>query len=46
MNYIDENIKNIYQNKTVGIIICKYNNQFVVKYCSNQRVYSTTYELV
>ena len=46
MNYIDENIKNIYQNKTVGIIICKYNNQFVVKYCSNERVYSTTYELV
>lgn len=46
MNYIDENIKNIYHGKTIGIIIAKYNNQFVVRYCSNPRVYNTTYELV
>lgn len=46
MNYIDENIKSLYHDKTIGIIICKYHNQFVVKYCSNPRVYSTTYELV
>ena len=46
MNYIDENIKSIYHGKTIGIIIAKYNNQFVVRYCSNPRVYNTTYELV
>ena len=46
MNYIDENIKTIYQNKTIGIIIAKYNNEFVMRYCSDSRIYNTTYELV
>jgi len=46
MNYIDENIKSIYHDKTIGIIIAKYNNQFVVRYCSNEKIYHTTYELV
>ena len=45
MNYIDENIKSISQNKTIGIIICKENNKYVLKYCSDKRIFSTTYEL-
>ncbi len=32
MNYIDRNVKNIDDNKTVGIIICKKNNQYVIDY--------------
>ena len=43
MNYIDENIKSISQNKTIGIIIAKYNNEFVMRYCSDSRIYNTTY---
>ena len=31
MNYVDENIKSIEENKTVGIIICKYNKQSLPK---------------
>ena len=46
MNYIDKNIKNIYQSSTIGIIIVKYNNEFVIEYCSDNRIYNTTYELV
>ena len=45
MNYIDENIKNIYQDKTIGIIIVRENNSYVIKYCSDSRIYSTTYSI-
>ena len=33
MNYIDKNIKSIEENDTVGIIICKQDNEYVIKYC-------------
>ena len=46
MNYIDNNIKTIYDNKTVGIIICRKNNKYVIDYCSDKRIISRTYELV
>ena len=46
MNYIDKNIKDISQDKTIGIIICKKDNKFIMEYCSDERIYRTTYELV
>ena len=46
MNYIDKNIKTIEENKTVGIIICKQNNEYVIKYCSDDRIIAREYELV
>ena len=46
MNYIDENLKNINQNKTIGIIICKQENKYVIKYCSDDRIIAREYELV
>ena len=46
MNYIDKRIKTINQDKTIGIIICKKNNQFIMEYCSDERIYQTTYELI
>ncbi len=46
MNYIDKHLKNIYQDKTIGIIICKKNNKFIMEYCSDSRIFNTTYELV
>ena len=46
MNYIDKNIKTIEENKTVGIIICKKNNNYVIEYCSDDRIISRTYELI
>ena len=46
MNYVDQHIKTIDENDTVGIIICKKNNQYVIDYCSDKRILSREYELV
>lgn len=46
MNYIDKNIKAINQDKTIGIIICKKDNVFVMEYCSDERIYRTIYECI
>lgn len=46
MNYVDRHIKSTEENDTVGIIICKKNNQYVIDYCSDKRILSREYELV
>lgn len=46
MNYIDKNIKTIEENDTVGIIICKQDNEYVIKYCSDDRIIAREYGLV
>lgn len=46
MNYIDKNIKTIEENNTVGIIICKQENEYVIKYCSDNRIIARKYELL
>ena len=46
MNYIDKNLKSINQNKTIGIIICKKENKYVIEYCSDDRIIAREYELI
>ena len=46
MNFIDENLRKINQDKTIGIIICKQDNKYVIKYCSDDRIIAREYELV
>ncbi len=46
MNYIDSNIKEISNNNTIGILICKKENKFVIEYCSDDRMAVREYELV
>ena len=46
MNYIDKNIKTIDENDTVGIIISKQDNEYVIKYCSDDRIIAREYELL
>ena len=46
MNYIDKNLKKINQDKTIGIIICKKENKYVIEYSSNARIVARTYELL
>ena len=46
INYIDKNIKTIEENNTAGIIICKQDNEYVIKYCYDNRIISREYELV
>ncbi len=46
MNYIDKNIKEITNNNTIGILICKRENRFVIEYCSDDRIAVREYEVV
>ena len=46
MNYVNENIKEINQNKTIGIIVARENNKYIIKYSSDNRIMVTTYEIV
>ena len=46
MNYIDKNIKEKSNNNTMGILICKRENKFVIEYCSDDRIAVREYELV
>ena len=46
MNYIDKHIRSINQNKTIGIIVCRKDNKYLIEYSSDNRIKITTYELV
>lgn len=46
MNYIDNNLKIVNQDKTIGIIICKKENKYVIEYSSDDRIVARTYKLV
>ena len=46
MNYIDNNLRRINQDKTIGIIICKKDNKYIIEYSSDERILSRVYELV
>ena len=45
MNYIDKHIKNINQDKTIGIIITRRDNHYYIEYCSDSRIYTRNYIL-
>ena len=46
MNYIDKNIKEISNNSTIGILICKRENKYVIEYCSDERIVVRKYVLM
>ena len=46
MNYIDKNIKEVSNNNTIGILVCKRENKFVIEYCSDDRITVREYKLV
>ena len=46
MNYIDKNIKQKNHNKTIGIIIVKKDNKYILEYSSDKRINSTEYILI
>ena len=45
INYVDKHIKKIFHEQTVGVIICKKNNEFIMEYCTNPNIFTTTYLL-
>ena len=46
MNYIDKNIKEITNNNSIGILICKRENKYVIEYCSDERIVVRKYVLM
>ena len=45
INYVDKNIKELFNDKTVGVVICKRENKYVLEYCSDNRIFTTTYKV-
>ena len=45
MNYIDRNLRKTTQDKTIGIIICKKNNKYIIEYCSDKRIVAKQYSI-
>ena len=43
MNYIDKNKKRIGMSNTIGLIISKYKNEYIIEYSSDDRIKVTTY---
>ena len=46
MNYVDKNIKSLTQDKTIGIIIVKKDNKFIMEYCSDNRIISREFKII
>ena len=46
MNYIDKNIKTINQDKTIGLIVCRENNKYIIEYSTDKRIIAREYMLV
>ena len=46
MNYIDKHLKKISHDKTIGLIICKKDNEYIIEYSSDKRIIAKEYELV
>ena len=45
INYVDRHIKKPFHDKTIGIVIVKKEDKFVMEYCTDNRIFTTTYEL-
>ena len=46
MNYIDKNIKTIDEDKTIGIIIVKKEDKYIMEYCSDKKIITKEYKLL
>ena len=45
MNYVDINVKDITDDKTIGIIICARNNKYIIEYCSDERIFAREFKM-
>ena len=45
VNYVEDNIKDINHNKTIGLLIVKENNKYIIKYTTSNDILVTTYAL-
>ena len=45
MNYVDKNIKEVFNDRSVGVIICRKEDKYVLEYCSDDRIFTTIYKI-
>ena len=45
MNYIDKHIRNINQNKIIGVIVTRRDNHYYIEYSSDSRILTREYVL-
>ena len=45
INYIDKNVKELHNDRTIGVVICRHDNKYVMEYCTDERIFTTTYKL-
>ena len=46
ISYVDKNIKKPFHEDTVGVIICKKDNKYVMEYCTNPNIFTFTYQTI
>ena len=46
MNYIDKELRTINEDKTIGIIIVKIEDKYIMEYCSDERIVTKEYKLL
>ena len=45
MDYIDKHIKKINHDKTIGLIICREDNKYIIEYATDKRIIARRYEI-
>ena len=45
VDYVENNIKKNYHQKTIGVLIVKKNNKYIIEYTTNSDIYVATYLL-
>ena len=45
VKFVEDNIKDINHNKTIGLLIVKENNKYIIKYTTSNDILVTTYAL-
>ena len=46
IGYVDKHIRKPFHDNTVGVIICRKENRYVMEYCTNPNIFTSTYETV
>ena len=44
IGYVDKNMRKPFHEETVGVIICKKENKYVMEYCTNPNIFVSTYQ--
>ncbi|MDO4611739.1 MAG: PDDEXK nuclease domain-containing protein, partial [Candidatus Saccharibacteria bacterium] len=46
MNYVNKNMKKVYHDDTIGIIICKKDDKYLIEYSSDDRIAVREYKII